>query len=88
MGEVRTEVHRFMASDLFVTEDQLIYEQWETTEEAQWIKEFALGELEVKKEDTQWGINIGTGYPLGAMIKVYATFDEKNYLMYKLRWAK
>jgi len=88
MGQVRTEVYRFMSSDLFVTENQQIYELWETTEEAQWIKKFTLGELEVIEEEGPWGIDMGGGFPLGTVIKVYATFDEKNYLMYKLRWAK
>lgn len=88
MGEIRAKVYSFMSSDLHITENQQIYECWTNSEEGRWVLEKSLYDLEVKEENIRYAFDQGGNYPIGSTINVYALFDEKNYLLYKLKWAK
>lgn len=88
MGEIRAKVYSFRSSDLHVIENQQIYECWANSEEGRWVLEKSLHDLEVKEENIRYAFDQGGNYPIGSTINVYAVFDEKNYLLYKLKWAK
>ncbi len=88
MGKIRTKVYSFNSSDLHIIENQQIYEYWANTEEGKWVIKHALDDLEIKEEDVRFAFDQGGNYPVGSTINVYALFDEKNYLLYKLKWTK
>jgi len=85
---IKTIVHTFPASDFLDIENQFIYESWEKTEIGQWMKKHSVKELEIDHKAVNWAIDMGGGYPSAVQITVTATLTEKDYVFYKLKWAK
>jgi len=86
---IKIVVHQWPTSEWIGSiEAQSIYEQWLSQEEGTWLKNNAIGDLEVKQTDTTYGIDMGGGYPISHNYEVTATLTEKNYVFYKLKWAR
>jgi hypothetical protein len=85
---IKTVVHKFVIGDYLGVEAQTIYEAWERTDIGLWIKQNVESDLEIVLKNTEYGIDMGGGFPVASHYEVLATFTEKNYIFYTLKWAK
>jgi len=85
---VNVVVHHWPASEWIGSiEAQSLYDHWLSQEEGTWLQNNAVGDLRVETTST-FGIDMGGAYPISYFYKVSATLTEKNYVFYKLKWAR